>query len=360
MLELKDIHKSVDGEIHVQAINATFDSADINLLLGPTRSGKTTLMRLLAGLETPDLGAVFLDGVDITRLPVQKRNTAMVYQQFINYPSLNVYENIASPLRIAKTPRSDIKRRVGEAAEILKLSPFLHRMPSELSGGQQQRVAIARALVKNARIVLLDEPLANLDYKLREELREELPDYFASRDAILIYATTEPTEALMLGGQLALLHEGRIIQAGATQTVFSTPNSLKCAQLFSDPPLNTLPSSVQSGTLFAGNTGISFDMRDSNLSAGSYILGLRPHHLRLHRTHADEIELQGKVIVNEITGSESFLHIEIANTNWIALATGISTAAPEQTIRCYINPEDFFLFNEAGDIARLPNSQGIV
>lgn len=356
MLELRDIHKSVEGEIHAQAINARFDSGAINILLGPTRSGKTTLMRLMAGLETPDKGSVILDGVDITHVRVQKRNTAMVYQQFINYPSLTVYDNIASPLRIAKASRGETNRRVDEAASLLKLSDCLQRMPGELSGGQQQRVALARALVKNARVVLLDEPLANLDYKLREELREELPDYFAAKDAILIYATTEPSEALMLGGQLALLHEGSIVQAGATHTVYNTPASLTCAQLFSDPPLNTLQSTLRNGALCAGNTGITFALKQRDIPEGIYTLGLRPHHLRLRRRNAHDIEIQGNVIANEITGSESFLHLDIANTHWTALTMGISNATSEQTIPCFINPDDFFLFSHDGALARLPVS----
>ena len=157
----------------------------------------------------------------------------MVYQQFINYPSLSVYENIASPLRVSRVPRSEIETRVREAAKLLKLEPYLDRKPLNLSGGQQQRTAIARALVKRADLVLLDEPLANLDYKLREELREELPRVFAASGAIFVYATTEPTEALLLGGNTATLFQGRVTQFGADAAGLSPPHTISPRRGFS-------------------------------------------------------------------------------------------------------------------------------
>ena len=172
-------------------------------------------------------------------MPVQKRNVAMVFQQFINYPNLSVYENIASPLRVARLGEATVGERVGRIAELLQLTPFLRRRPSELSGGQQQRTALARALVKDADLVLLDEPLANLDYKLREGLREELPRLFADRPSTVVYATSEPSEALLLGGHTATVHEGRITQYGPNGTVYRHPVDLTTARVFSDPPINT-------------------------------------------------------------------------------------------------------------------------
>ena len=167
---LKDISLSQDSEEIIYDLSATFKSG-INLLIGPTTAGKTTLMRIIAGLVKPTTGTVSLDGVDITKIPVQQRSVSFVYQQFINYPSLSVFDNIASPLLAAKKKpaKEEVAARVEEMAKLLGLTPFLKRKPSELSGGQQQRVAIARALARPADIVLLDEPLANLDYKLREQ-----------------------------------------------------------------------------------------------------------------------------------------------------------------------------------------------
>ena len=213
-LELKNVSKRVGAEIHIHETSVTLADKGFNILLGTTLSGKTTLMQLMAGIDKPTSGEIWFDGKDVTSMPVQKRNVSMVYQQFINYPNMTVFENIASPLRVAGVARGDIDERVKAVADLLKLTPMLDRMPSELSGGQQQRTAMARALVKDADLVLMDEPLANLDYKLREELRDELPKLFADRDCTVVYATTEPTEALLLGGHTALLHEGRVVQYG--------------------------------------------------------------------------------------------------------------------------------------------------
>ena len=202
-LVLDRVSRSVAGVTHVDGVSLALERGTLNVLLGPTLSGKTSLMRLLAGLDVPTSGRVRFDERDVTGVPVRQRSVAMVYQQFINYPSLTVYENIASPLRVARMAGDEIDRRVREVAALLQLEPYLDRLPLQLSGGQQQRTAIARALVKGADLVLLDEPLANLDYKLREELREELPRIFEASGAIFVYATTEPSEALLLGGNTA-------------------------------------------------------------------------------------------------------------------------------------------------------------
>jgi glycerol transport system ATP-binding protein len=171
-LELKNITKRVGAETFIYETDLVLAERAFNILLGTTLAGKTTLMKLMAGIDKPTSGEVWFKGANVTAAPVQKRNVSMVYQQFINYPNLTVYENIASPLRVAGVPRRAIEERVGRVAELMRITPMLGRMPSELSGGQQQRTAIARALVKDADLVLLDEPLANLDYKLREEMRD--------------------------------------------------------------------------------------------------------------------------------------------------------------------------------------------
>lgn len=199
-LVIENVTKMIGSECHINDISLKFEPGTFNVLLGRTLSGKTSLMRLMAGLDKPTKGRILMGDRDLTRTPVQKRNVAMVYQQFINYPSLSVYANIASPLKIAKASAAEVDRRVHEVAEILHIEPLLKRFPGELSGGQQQRTAMARALVKDAELLLLDEPLANLDYKLREELRGELRNLFDRRKSIVVYATTEPLEALSFGG----------------------------------------------------------------------------------------------------------------------------------------------------------------
>jgi glycerol transport system ATP-binding protein len=238
-LELKHVTKRVGADVYIHETNLTLEKGSFNILLGTTLAGKTSLMQLMAGLDRPSSGEIWFDGKNVTGVPVQKRNVSMVYQQFINYPNFSVYENIASPLRVAGMAEAEIDKRVQQAAELLRLKPMLKRRPNELSGGQQQRTAIARALVKDFDMILLDEPLANLDYKLREELRDELPKLFAGRNCIVVYATTEPSEALLFGGNTALIFEGRVTQFGPTSTIYRKPSDLVSAQVFSDPPINT-------------------------------------------------------------------------------------------------------------------------
>src|SRR5690554_4423891 len=199
-LTLENLSRTVDGVDYVRDANLTFEAGSFNVLLGRTLAGKTSMMRLMAGLDKPTKGRVLYKGEDVTGQSVQRRNISMIYQQFINYPTLTVYENIASPLRLAKMAKHEIDRRVKETASMLQIEPLLKRYPLELSGGQQQRTAMARALVKDATLVLFDEPLVNLDYKLREELRAELRELFRERQCIAVYATTEANEALALGG----------------------------------------------------------------------------------------------------------------------------------------------------------------
>src|ERR1700737_1655752 len=250
---LENVTRAVDGIPTIRDVSLTLERGTLSVLLGPTLSGKTSIMRLLAGLDKPTTGSVLVDGKDVTGVDVRQRSVAMVYQQFINYPSLSVYENIASPLRVQGKPRVEIEKRVQEAAKLLRLEPYLNRTPLQLSGGQQQRTAIGRALVKGPDLVLLDEPLANLDYKLREELRTELPRIFEASGAIFVYATTEPSEALLLGGRTVCMWEGEILQAGETPRVYRHPNTLRVAQVFSDPPLNIVGIEKRDGSVqYAG------------------------------------------------------------------------------------------------------------
>src|SRR5216684_4305360 len=246
---LENVTRIVGAVSHISDVSLTLEPGTLSVLLGPTLAGKTSLMRLLAGLDPPTTGRVVVNGKDVTGIDVRKRSVAMVYQQFVNYPSLTVFENIASPLRVQGRPNEEVERRVSEVASLLRLQPYLDRLPLALSGGQQQRTAIARALVKGADLVLLDEPLANLDYKLREELRTELPRIFEASGAIFVHATTEPSEALLLGGRTVCMWEGNILQAGETSKVYRHPDTLRVAQVFSDPPLNIVGIEKRSGSV---------------------------------------------------------------------------------------------------------------
>ena len=323
-LELIEMTKRVGGDTHIHPTSLVLPQGSFNVLLGTTLSGKTTLMQIMAGIQPPSSGQIKFNGRDVTNVAVQKRNVSMVYQQFINYPNFTVYDNIASPLKVAGMDKAEIDRRVMAAADLLRLRPMLKRRPSELSGGQQQRTAIARAIVKDSDLILLDEPLANLDYKLREELRDELPRLFAGRNAIVVYATTEPVEALLFGGNTATLHEGRVTQFGTTSSVYREPKDLVSAQVFSDPPINVTPVEKRGDQLQVfGEKVWPVGQAARSLSDGHYILGIRPHHVTPLPSEASSGELEGRVLVTELSGSESVIHLDVDGMTWVSQSHGI-------------------------------------
>ena len=349
MLELRNVTKTVGGVEHIRDVSLTLQHGSLNVLLGPTLSGKTSLMRLMAGLDVPTSGSVWFDGQNVTGMPVQQRKIAMVYQQFINYPAMTVYENIASPLRVAGTDQAKIDKEVRNAAALLKLTPYLDRTPLSLSGGLQQRTALARAIVKNAGLVLLDEPLANLDYKLREELRAELPRIFAESGTIFVYATTEPHEALLLGGNTATLSEGRITQFGPTIDVFRKPIDLVTARTFADPPLNTIVLRKNGASfLLDGGVNLPVPAEIAGIADASYTIGFQPHHLSPVRRTASAVAVRAKVLVTEITGSESFVHLNFADERWVMLTHGVHVYEPDETVDVFIDTRHVMAFDETG------------
>ncbi|MEZ5739513.1 MAG: ABC transporter ATP-binding protein [Burkholderiaceae bacterium] len=335
---LKNITLTVDGMVHIHDTSLELSPGGFNVLLGTTLAGKTSLMRLMAGLIRPTSGEVWFDGRDVTGVPVQKRNVSMVYQQFINYPNFSVFDNIASPLRVAGLKADAIKARVGPIAELLRLTPFLARRPSELSGGQQQRCAMARALVKDSDLVLFDEPLANLDYKLREELRDELPRLFADRQCTVVYATTEPAEALLLGGQTATLHQGRVTQFGPGVQVYRQPVDVTTARVFSDPPINTVNVTKRGDRIHLSDTA-SWPVPGAlaALTDGAYQLGIRPHHVVPLGQGAGAAMVEGRVLVTEISGSESTVHFDMAGQPWVSLSHGVHPFDAGATARFHVD-----------------------
>lgn len=348
-LELRNVARSVQGRVHIHPTDLVLERGTMNVLLGPTLSGKTSLMRLMAGLDVPTAGRVFWNGADVTGQRVQDRKVAMVYQQFINYPAMTVYDNIASPMRLMGKSRAEIDRAVRETAEMLKLTPMLQRKPLELSGGQQQRCALARALVKGAGLVLLDEPLANLDYKLREELRVEIPRIFEASGAIFVYATTEPEEALLLGGNTATLWEGRVTQFGPTPRVYRQPADATTARVFSDPPMNFVAVTKTGHRLdFGGRAHAPADGTLAALGDGRYLAGFRANHLHLNKHSGTAVALPCTVSVTEITGSESFLHLTHGSEKWVGLVHGVQDLAPGAEVTVYLDPAHVYLFDAGG------------
>lgn len=381
-VELKNASLQQDGVSYVDNVSIRFEEG-LNVLLGPTLSGKTSLMRVMAGLEKLDSGSVFYDGKDMHGVAIQKRNIAMVYQQFINYPGLTVYENIASPLRLLKKPKKLIDEKVRWAASVLKLDNMLDRLPLELSGGQQQRCALARAIVKEARLVLLDEPLANLDYKLREELRDELPQIFAQSKSVLIYATSEPEEALKLNGNTAVMHQGAIAQFGFTNDVYHQPQTKQAAEIFSDPPMNFIEVKISNKSLsFACNTekeSYQFD-KANGLKDGVYIAGFRPNHLSIvnsetadKATDNNSVNFNCHAIISELTGSMSYIHVDVqsnaawlASANiqdhqelkrWVSLNHGIHHIELDSQLVCQLDMANMYLYSLDGGLVFSANAR---
>ncbi len=354
-LELKQIEKSVGADTHIYPTDLVLEPGGFNILLGTTLSGKTTLMQLMAGLDRPTGGALHFNGQDVTGVRVQDRNVSMVYQQFINYPNFSVFDNIASPLRVARMAEGEIKKRVGMIAELLRLAPMLDRRPAELSGGQQQRTALARALVKDSDLVLLDEPLANLDFKLREELREELPKLFADRNCVVVYATTEPIEALLLGGATAALFEGRVAQFGPTGDVYRRPKDIISARVFSEPPINTAMVRKSGDTIDLSNV-VQWSCPSVLQSKpdGEYWIGLRPHHVipvggqEASDSGQNAVKISGEVLVTELSGSESTVHFRVGPETWVSLAHGIHSFGVGETAELLADLDQAFYFGADG------------
>ena len=343
-LTLEGVSKKAGAQSWLYDMDIAPRSGAVTVLLGATQAGKTSLMRIMAGLDVPTSGRVLVNGQNVVGVPVRERNVAMVYQQFINYPSLRVFDNIASPLKLRG--EKNIDQRVGELAEKLHIEMFLDRYPADLSGGQQQRVALARALAKGAPLMLLDEPLVNLDYKLREELRDELSALFAAGDSTVVYATTEPGEALLLGGYTAVLDAGELLQYGPTADVFHKPKSLRVARAFSDPPMNLLAASVAAGGVqLDGGPPLALELPAT--SSRKFTIGLRASALRVNAGTGDDC-LIGKVELAEISGSDTFVHVTTAVGELVAQLTGVHHFDLGATVTLYMNAAQVYVFDAAG------------
>lgn len=351
-IELRGVTKKVGAQTHIKPTTLVLETGHFNVLLGETGAGKTSLIKLMAGLDAVADGTILMDGEDVTDLSPQKRNISLVHQFFVNYPHMTVFENIASPLKIAGMAKSEIEGRVEDAADILQLRPMLHRRPHELSGGQQQRTALARAIAKESRAVFLDEPLANLDYKLREELRDQLPELFAGRGAVVVYATSEPEEALLLGGYTALMNDGTVAQFGPTAEIYRQPANLMAASVFSDPPINTATITKQGAIARLSDT-VSWTLSGdaAGLGDGSYTVAIRPNYVLPVKNEAANVPMRGTVLVTELSGSESSAHFTLGDTNWVSLSHGTHPYRVGEEHEFFLDPSHCFYFGPDGSLA---------
>ncbi len=355
-IRLESVNVVSMGESVISEVSLTIERGTMNVLLGPTLAGKTTLMRLMAGLDKPTSGRILIDGKDVTGVPVRERSVAMVYQEFVNYPSFTVYENIAAPLRRAKRLSApQIDARVRARAQMMHIDHLLHRLPSELSGGQQQRVALARALVKEAPLLLLDEPLVNLDYKLREELRSEIREIFRRGTTTVVYATTEPQEALLFGGNTIVLDAGRVLQCGPALEIYDRPATVRASQVFSDPPINLIRAVIgPEGCRLSPSVAFPLARHMRALPQGDYRVGVRADHIGLAGHAEYGCLIPAKVELAEINGSETYIHAGHGDFQMIAVLQGVHKFGLGDEISLYLDPRRLFVFDSAGNLVAAP------
>jgi ABC-type sugar transport system ATPase subunit len=309
-------------------------------LLGPSGSGKTTTLRILAGLEPLDAGRVVLDGVDVTARGPGERDVAMVFQSYALYPHMTVGENIGFPLRMVRTPRDEIERAVRDAAAKVHIDHLLARRPGQLSGGQQQRCALARAIVRKPRLFLLDEPLSNLDAKLRLETRVELRKLQQALGVTAVYVTHDQEEAMTIADRIAVFMEGRIEQVGTPAEVFARPATLAVADFIGSPPMNLLAAQIRNGRLVVADATLALG-RDAGAD-GPVVLGLRPAALRF-----SDSGIAAHVYLIEELGDSTIVNLEIAGAIVKMRASAPIDAREGDAVRVDFDRESVHLFDPA-------------
>lgn len=275
-VELRAIVKRFGDNVVIPRLDLSIPAGKLTVLLGPSGCGKSTLLRIIAGLESPDEGAVWIEGRDATAHEPRDRNIAMVFQNYALYPHLTVRENLAFPLKVAKLAKGEIDRRVTATAELLEITPLLDRLPRTLSGGERQRTAVGRAIIRDPRLFLFDEPLSNLDFQLRNQMRGELRALQQRLGKTAIYVTHDQTEAMTMADQLVVLSKGEIMQIGTPDEVFDRPANQFVAGFIGSPPMNFLAVSVHGGQVRTANEVVG---ANAAITEGEYILGIRPDHL---------------------------------------------------------------------------------
>lgn len=308
-LEIRNLNKTYTAKVvPVKDVSLTVEDDEFLTLLGPSGCGKSTILRLIAGLEEPTRGKIFIGERDVTYLRPGDRKIAMVFQSYALYPHLTVYENIASGLKLQKTPEHEIKRRIAEAAQGLGLEELMNRKPGQMSGGQRQRVALARALVRNPDVFLLDEPLSNLDALLREKVRAEIKELFAEQRVPVVYVTHDQTEAMTLSTKVAVLNKGCVQQLDAPNRIYNNPANLFVAGFVGSPQMNLLTLPCQGRSAILGDFKIPIP--DIQNPPPQIVLGIRPENVRV--AHPEETQtIRGKVVLVENLGMNYLISVRV-------------------------------------------------
>jgi multiple sugar transport system ATP-binding protein len=366
-LTIRDLHKRFGAVEALRGTEFVAEPGEFFAILGPSGAGKTTLLRIIAGIEQADRGRVLLDGRNVADIPVRARDTAMVFQTFALYPHLSTFENLAYPLRESRVPADEIKKRVGEIAELLRLSHTLQRKPGTLSGGEQQRCAIGRALVRRPKLLLLDEPLTNLDAKLRHDTRAEFKRLHRElRDTTILYATPDQIEALSMGHRIGVLRQGRIVQIGEPRGLYLDPSDDFVASLVGDPPINLVPATLKetAGRRMLETPFVDIDAAPWRTSLADFpvgsqwTVGLRPQAMAPapEGSPAEGLRFPARVFLTEPLGDVTILNLVVGASHRLKMVLPQERAfgiAENASIDCALSAEEICLFaQETGTAIR--------
>ena len=354
-VELRGVTKRFGGQTVISDLNLAVEKGSFTALLGPSGCGKSTTLRMIAGLEEITEGRCFIGGVDVTETPPAKRRIAMVFQSYALYPHMTVRQNIAFSLSIAGASRKAQNERALEAARILQLESLLDRRPAELSGGQRQRVAIGRALVRNPQVFLFDEPLSNLDAKLRVQMRVELAKLHVALGSTMIYVTHDQTEAMTLADRIVVLDRGRIAQVGSPLELYNRPANKFVAAFIGSPGMNFLRVTlvgVEGATArvsLAGGGATQARVR-AGRAEGEVELGVRPEHLSITAAADARAATRGRVVVVEHLGNATLVHVDTQAGQVVVEGEGNLALAPGAEVGLAFNEAETHLFDTAGDV----------
>ncbi len=352
-VQLESVCKRYGAVTAVERVDLTVAKGELLVLVGPSGCGKTTTLRMIAGLESITEGTIRIDGRVVNDVAPKDRDIAMVFQSYALYPHMSVRENMSFALQLARTPKAEIARRVDEAAEILGITELLARKPGQLSGGQRQRVAMGRAIVRKPRVFLFDEPLSNLDAKLRVQMRIEIARLHRELGATIVYVTHDQVEAMTLADRLVVMQGGRVQQIGAPMEVFDRPVNRAVAEFIGSPSMNLLPGRWLADEGRVEGAGWRCALPEGRRPVGpsaDVLLGVRPQHLRLLVAGADGgacLVFEAVLDVVEPTGAEAFLYFDLAGAPLVGRCEGALPAVGER-VRLGAAVEHLHLFDAAG------------